>query len=267
MKKNRIILFLVLFFFCISIAGCTKKAMVKKAEFTFFSCGKADITLIESENYHVLIDTGDVSCQESVIKKLKDKKVPAIDLMILTHPDKDHIGNAVAIMKEWKVDKILETNYLKHSSIENELHQYIKDNQIQTEIVTDKKEFQYGDMKIEIEGPQGEFDSSNNSSLITWITIQDVTAFMGADIKEKRIEELLLENNKKASLVKLPYHGKDTSNIKELLLQLQPEWVVITNQRLENKMETLLKRLQLQYVLTTQDIVLITDGYHFERKR
>ena len=73
----------------------------------FFDVGQGDAILIRfPEGKNILIDGGP---NQTIIYKL-DQYIPfyqrKIDLMILTHPDPDHLNGLVEILKRYKVEKI-----------------------------------------------------------------------------------------------------------------------------------------------------------------
>lgn len=260
LKRN----ILVLLFFCIFLIGCEKKTMKESVTMSFLACGKADITLIQSKNNTVLIDTGEDTCSSTVLAYLEER-ISSIGLMILTHPDKDHIGNAVEIMKHFDVRQIYASGYRKNSEVEEELLTYVKDHKIQYETLQKSKEFSLGDVKILIEPALKEYDSSNNSSLITYVTIGNIRTFFGADIKKKRIEELLDGKILKSDIVKLPYHGRYNSNLEPLLKKLNPDFVIVTSDQLELETKQLLEKLNIDYEETTKNIEIEIDGISWKR--
>lgn len=268
MKKNKKNIIFVLLFFCILLGGCKEKMKINgTVEMSFLACGDADITIIEDKKHYILIDTGEDTCRNTVLTYLESKNIAKIDLMILTHPDKDHIGNATAIMKRWNVEKIIASDYKKGSKIELELLDYVKETKIDYQTPKDFVEMKIGQMNILIEPPKKEQDSSNNSSLATFITVGDITAFFGADMKKKRIEELLEQKILKSELVKLPYHGRYVSNMETLLNKLKPKFVVITASSIEEKTKRMLEKLEIPYDLTNENIIFEIDGTSIKRKR
>lgn len=264
MKYLKINIFMLLFF-CILLSGCNKEEqLVNPVKMSFIACGEADITLIQNKDYTVLIDTGESTCLNTVIDYL-EKNVSSIDLMILTHPDKDHIGNAVEIMKKWNVKEVYASNYLKHSELEEELLTYVRENNITYITLKDSKNIVLGDLNILIEPTLKNYNSSNNSSLLTYVTVGKIRTFFGADIKKKRIEELLEQSVLKSDIVKLPYHGRYISNLESLLKELNPDFVIVTSDRLELETKQLLEKLNINYKETTENIEIDIDGVSWKR--
>lgn len=249
--KVMIVLFLLSMF-----SGCTSSHSKLPVKMSFLACGDADIAVIQNGEDTILIDTGESSCSETVIDYL-NKNIKKIDFIILTHPDKDHIGNATLIMKHWKPKKVYASEKRKKSQLEKELLDYVATNNIHYEVVTENKNVNIGSLEIEIEPPIQSFDDFNNSSLITYIKVGNMNTFFGADIKKKRIEAI---QPKKSVIVKLPYHGRYISNMESLLQQLQPELVIIPSKDPDPKTISLLEKLQIDFVPTTENIYLEMDN-------
>lgn len=265
-KHKKICVIIFLFFSILLLGGCNHMKLKGKAKVTFIACGSADIALLEYQNHYGLIDTGENTCRESVISYLEENNIEKFDFMILTHPDKDHIGNAVEILKRWNVDAIYMTDYQKNSSIEKELFEYIKNNNIHYEILKNAKKIKMEELEFMIEAPKENYDSSNNSSLVVTMNADNIHFFFGADIKKKRVEEILNRDIDKATIVKLPYHGRYISNMKQLLEKLNPEFVIITSDIKDEKTENLLNKLNINYTYTEENVMIITDGEVWERK-
>ena len=79
--------------------------------------GQGDSILIHSNNKNILIDTGGIRSytgynnysvvKNSTIPLLKKKGIKRIDYLILTHGDYDHLGDAINLIDNFKVKKIL----------------------------------------------------------------------------------------------------------------------------------------------------------------
>lgn len=87
---------------------------------TFFDVGQGDAIFIEIPNGNqILIDGGP---DDSVLAKLGER-MPfwdrTIDLVILTHPEKDHISGLVEVLRRYDVDRVLWTG-AEHSIAEFE---------------------------------------------------------------------------------------------------------------------------------------------------
>jgi beta-lactamase superfamily II metal-dependent hydrolase len=66
------------------------------------------ILIISPTGRTVLIDAGDAGKEKVVLDALKRYKVQQLDYFIATHPHRDHIGGAAAVLKTIKVLNIID---------------------------------------------------------------------------------------------------------------------------------------------------------------
>ena len=101
--KNRspykIIVFAIVLAFTLLSIGChADEGNASTLDLYVFSCGKADAILLQFDGHNVLVDTGENGDGKEIVTELESKNVEKIDLLILTHHDKDHIGGADVIL-------------------------------------------------------------------------------------------------------------------------------------------------------------------------
>ncbi len=74
---------------------------------SFIDIGEGDATLIVTpEKERILIDTGSPAGLENLLLELKREKIDSLDLLILTHPHLDHIGNVFSLLSLFSIKKI-----------------------------------------------------------------------------------------------------------------------------------------------------------------
>lgn len=77
----------------------------------FLDVGPADgdsILIISPTGQTVLIDAGDIGKEKVVLDALKQYKIQQLDYFIASHPHRDHIGGAAAVIKAVKVLNIID---------------------------------------------------------------------------------------------------------------------------------------------------------------
>lgn len=267
MKQACIYCFLFLLFVLLLMIGENMKKEEKDFTVTFFACGASDAILIETKENTIMVDTGEAFCEKYLLHQLNKRKIKKIDSLILTHPDKDHIGNAVAILKNWKVGQVYQTDFIKNSKTERELQEFLQAQSIPSKIVKEDTTLTLGGMTVLIKPPHHFYDTENNSSLVTWIDYQDISLFLGADIKKDRIKEMLEEELKTVDLIKMPYHGRKISNMKQLLERLSPSFAVITNNKVPKDTKQLLEKLNIPYSNTKTTLEFTSNGKTLVRER
>ena len=78
---------------------------------TALSVGKADALVLQQGGHTVLIDTGEKDDGDKIVRFLKNQGIHAVDLLVITHFDKDHVGGAVNVLKHLDVNSILMPEY------------------------------------------------------------------------------------------------------------------------------------------------------------
>ena len=79
----------------------------------YIDVGQGDSELIVTpDNKTILIDTGPSSAESNEISFIRSHTWGTIDELVLTHPDEDHIGNAVAVMNSFTIKAIYHPGYV-----------------------------------------------------------------------------------------------------------------------------------------------------------
>lgn len=113
-------------------------------EIVFFAAGDGDSILIKNKDGVILIDTGLKENRVILGDKLKTMGISTIDYMILTHPDKDHIGGASYILDNFQVKNLLQSSFIKGSKAETRIGKSLKAKPINNLILEEDFNFQVG---------------------------------------------------------------------------------------------------------------------------
>jgi competence protein ComEC len=94
----------------------------------FFDVGQGESIFIEtSQRQQILIDGGPDS---SILEKLAKEMLfydKTIDLIILTHPERDHLNGLLEVLKRYKVENILWTGVIRKTPEWREWNRLIKE--------------------------------------------------------------------------------------------------------------------------------------------
>ncbi len=231
-------------------------------ELIFFGLEDADSILIRKEDKVLLIDTGEEHHGEYLVKSLLNLEVDEIDYLILTHPDKDHIGGAKEIINNFEVKNIIQSPLEKGTKLQEVLNEEIRKKTINMIIPEKLYEINFGDTIISVFPPEKDYyKKSNNYSLLTLIKHNKMNYFFGGDAEKKRLEEALEYDLPTITLYKVPHHGRNNSKSAEMIEKLSPKVAVITNYSAENEV---LEALNLQktkmYYTGETSIRFISNG-------
>ncbi|MFZ2539981.1 MAG: MBL fold metallo-hydrolase [Oscillospiraceae bacterium] len=222
----------------------------------------ADCILIQQGKLNVLIDTGKKQDAQKVVNYLQEKDVSSIEYLILTHPDKDHIGSTLDILDNFEVKNIIQPYYPKNNEDLKKLNDKANTNGIRIIYPTLTRKFSIAEMDLLIYPPlEKNYEKDNNYSLVTLVKHGKVSMLFTGDSEKKRIEELLLVSWTKVDLCKIPCHGRANMNSQQFIRATQPTYAVITSNDADEIIKETCEELNTKLFYTgLGDKVFYSDG-------
>lgn len=202
-------------------------------EVHFLDVGHGDSTLILCGEYAMMIDCGETSQWKKLQDYLLKQNVTKLDYLVLTHPDKDHIGAAPAVLTKFPVGQIFLSDYKKGSEEEAHLLQTLAEEQINAVRPEVGAAYQLGEAWFTILGPVRRYEESNDCSIALLLHFGENTFLFTGDA-EKEAEKDMLENSEKpglslkADVYQVGHHGDNSSSKKKFLSAVAPEFAVIS---------------------------------------
>lgn len=244
-----------------------KSSDASEMEVYFFQAGKADATLLTTENYTVLIDCGLKGFGSTILEHLKEKNIDHIDYLIITHFDKDHVGGAAEVIQGIPIGMVLQNNSPKDSSHYERYVTALANAGIEPVTVTEDYSFDLDGVSFAIDPADtdyaGEDESNNSSLLVTVVNGGDVFLFMG-DAETDRIAEYINGETIDCDVLKVAHHGKKEKLMNQFLDVTKPELAVITSSDEELEAESTVTALEdagADVLLTREgDILMVSDG-------
>jgi len=248
----------------------------------FFDVGQGDSIFIQTPQKHqILIDGGPTSV---VLEKLGNE-MPfydrTIDLIILTHPEHDHIGGLLEVLKRYRVENILWTGVLRDTAefkewerlLVEEKNVVIEIAQAGQRIVCAASTFEKT-VNMNILYPFENLDkqiikNTNNTSIVIQLIFGE-NKFLFTGDTYKSVERKLIERELllKSDILKIGHHGSKTSTSEEFIEAVDPEIGVISVGR-ENsyghptpEVLEILKKYGINILRTDElgDIKIMSDG-------
>jgi beta-lactamase superfamily II metal-dependent hydrolase len=240
----------------------------EKLKVTFFDVGKGDCILIETHQGNVMIDTGYDENGEEILGWLKEKSIASLDYLILTHPDKDHIGGSDQIINNTEVKNIIDTDCVVDSEDYHQYKQAASDNGIDILTLKDEMEINLGGMTMILYPPEGTFKGENDYSIVVKLKYGTTDFLFAADAEKARLKELMSQIPDLQSMVlKVPHHGTMMKNSEEFFEMVAPQYSVITSD-LSEVYEEVADMLESQgskvYETGNGSITIISDGTTIE---
>ena len=235
MRTHKILLFLILGiilinFYIYSIIFYDNENLVVY----FLDIGQGDSTLIRSPSGRIiLIDGGDGSTIMNKLSQVLPFGVRDIDLVIATHPDKDHINGLIPVFDKFNVPNFLYSNIEKDSDIYKSLLDKVRKEGSTIFIAKRGQVFDLGGgAYLEILFPDRLVSEveSNTGSIVSRIVYRDNEFLITGDSPQS-IEKYLVYldgDTLSSDVLKLGHHGSKTSSSKIFLEKVRPSFGVLS---------------------------------------
>jgi len=214
-----------------------KELNYSELEVVFFDIGQGDSIYIEAfGNFQVLIDGGPNS---KVLEKL-GKEMPfydrTIEIVVLTHPDHDHLFGLLEVLKRYKVKNILWTGVVKDTAEYKEWVGLIEQEQANIiiaeagqKIILQKKPLIVLQVLHPFESLEGKEEKYvNDTSVVAMLVFGENEILLTGDISKKIEKKLVQEYDLKADILKIAHHGSKSSSCSEFIEEVNPSIAVIS---------------------------------------
>ena len=267
--RKIIALSLLLFTICtvFFLCACDTGESVTPASIDILKLGKADCIIINTGGKIVMIDTGEEENIDQIRDFMDEHNYVKVDILILTHYDKDHIGGAKYIIEEYGVDTVIESKATSNTTEYYDYHQLISQlGKEATKLKTDYT-FQVDSCVFSVNVPKKDkYDKKNDNNLSLVISMecgQNKFLFCG-DALEQRLEEIIEPMQGEYDLVKLPHHGSYIDTYPDFFEKIKTKGVVITDSKknpADNQTLNLLDELSIGiYETRYGNINIYADG-------
>jgi len=226
-----------------------------KLHVSFLDVGQGDAILIHHGTQQVLVDGGP---SPRAITGQLGNQMPfwdrTIELVVLTHPDRDHLSGLVEVLQRFRVKQVLFAAGPIDSPLHNQWWQLIVEKDIKYTIAQAGQQATLGEgITMSVLNPPagaGNDTESNrdNQSVVLRLTDGKVSFLLTGDILADA--ERGLAGNRASlgsTVLKVPHHGSATSTTPEFLAVVNPQLAVISvgaDNKFNHPSEEALARLQ-----------------------
>lgn len=210
-----ILIFLNIFLFWYLVDNLKNESFV-----SFLDIGQGNSVLILNSRLKILYDTGPYGLKTiKEIQSLTRFYERRIDLIIISHSDRDHYGGLFEILERYKIGAIIISPYLSSDSGYLKLIELIKKKNIP--LIT-LKAFDFIETpfeKIIVLHPDKIYKTDNQNSLVVKLIKNNKSFLLTGDIDQKIENYLIKKYGKsiKANYLLIPHHGSKYSSSKYFL--------------------------------------------------
>ncbi|MGB9911592.1 MAG: ComEC/Rec2 family competence protein [Microgenomates group bacterium] len=276
------IIFIFLFLLTGLIWGAVFQFPDNKLHLVFCDVGQGDAILITKGKNQILVDGGP---NEKVLICLS-KHLPfwdrQIELVILTHPEFDHLTGLVSVIERYKILQIISNSLIAESGVFQKFREEVVKRAIPVYSPHQGERIKIGEINLEILFPEERLGEEiiwqtkdwsakenlvsnssvlgttfvsfkgnlNETSIVSLLEFGDFQALLTGDIgikEEKKIISFYQFNPREIEVLKIPHHGSKYSSSEEFLKTINPKIAIISvgaNNRWGHPTAEVLERLK-----------------------
>jgi competence protein ComEC len=196
-------------------------------DFLFFDVGQGDAVLVTTpKERRVLVDTGPRSpyggsaAASSILPFLRQRGIDRLDMVVISHPDEDHLGGLPAILQEVDVKRVIHSGQRVDTDLFRESRRLLERQGVLHSAVHRGDTVSVGSsVRVEILGPpvyptQRGIENENGRSVVLRLAYGRMDVLLPGDIEAAAEQDLVRTYGAQlgSRVVKVPHHGSETSS-------------------------------------------------------
>ena len=193
---------------------------------TFLDVGQGDSTLLETPTARVLVDEG--PSEADVAGQLARMGIRSLSAIVLTHPQRDHVGGAAAVLRRIHVGEVLDPGLAATGPDSEEALAVARQRHVRVLVVREGTSFRAGRLRIRVLWPEnaGTPSEDPNQNAVVLIASYGATdVYLSADAESDVTARLPLPD---VEIMKVAHHGSEDPGLADELETLRPEVAVIS---------------------------------------
>jgi competence protein ComEC len=234
-KRNfRVVLIFLIVWMVVLLLSIQSKAASTTLKASYINVGQGDSILLRDGNgYTVLIDGGDTGKGPTVAAYLHAQGENDINVMVNTHPDSDHVGGLVDLLKmaDITVEAVVNNGYVGTTTTWKNFATQVAIRGLQFTPAQYPETFTWGAMNVSILNPQPGLSNpdTNNASVVLLINHGEVKFLFTGDIDSTQEAKVVaLGTPVAADILKVAHHGSNYSTGADFLAAVAPTDAIIS---------------------------------------
>jgi competence protein ComEC len=194
---------------------------------TFLDVGQGDSALLETPSARVLVDEGPP--EANVAGQLARMGIRSLSALVLTHPERDHVGGAAAVLRRLGVGVVLDPELAATGPDYQEASAALRERHVTRRLARAGADFRVGGLTLHVLSPDDAGLPSENPNVNAVVLIAsygDTDVFLPADSESDVTAHL--EGLRDVEILKVAHHGSEDPGLPRELEVLRPEVAVIS---------------------------------------
>lgn len=193
---------------------------------TFLDVGQGDAVLLQVPEGAVLVDQGPPEAK--VAQQLRGLGVRRLAAVVLTHPQRDHIGGAETVIRRLGVDRVLDPRLAASSPYERAAVGAATERGVEIAETRAGDAFRLGQLRLRVLWPDragSPTEDPNRLPVVLLATYGEIDALLTADAETDVTARLL---SRRVEILKVAHHGSADPGLAGELRELRPAIAVIS---------------------------------------
>jgi len=193
---------------------------------TVLDVGQGDAILVQGPGANVLVDQG--KPEAHVAQRLRRLGVEMLDLLVFTHPQRDHVGGAVEVLESFDVGRIVDPSLEVESREHEAALELARTQKVPIAIARPGMQFAAGDLRLRVLWPMGAgtpSDDPNDRSVVIVVSYGAIDALLTGDAESNILQGLPLGD---IDVLKISHHGSNDEGLPALLQRIVPAVALIS---------------------------------------
>lgn len=167
--------------------------------------------------------------QDIVVPEIKGRGIKTIDVLVLTHGDRDHFGGVRAVLNELNVEILAVNVAIREDPTVHHLLRMARHKGIKIRWLKAGNAWQMGSATFTVLAANKNLTKVNNRSIVIRAKFAGISWLFTGDL-EIEGERRLIETARhlRSTVLKVGHHGSETSTSPAFLKAVQPEIAVIS---------------------------------------
>lgn len=191
--------------------------------------GQADSILIRDGNYNALIDAGNNSDGEKLVKYYKELGITNFKYVFASHPHEDHIGGMDDIINNFDIENFYMPDKLSTTKTFEDMLDALERKNLKYIVPKVNDKLSLNNSNIDVIYVGSDVTDINDSSIVLKLNYFSNSFLFTGDLGSNKEKEILNSGaNIKADVLKVGHHGSSYSTASSFLDKVNPSFAVIS---------------------------------------
>jgi competence protein ComEC len=193
---------------------------------TFLDVGQGDAVLLETPSARILVDQGPP--EANVAEQLVRLGVRSLSALVLTHPQRDHVGGAAAVIRRVRVGAVLDPGLAATGPDREEAVAAAREHMVPIRVIRAGSEYRAGGLVLQVLWPPDPglpSEDPNLNAVVLVVSYGETDVLLPADAESEVTARLPL---RAMEVLKVAHHGSADPGLQRQLQVLRPRVAVIS---------------------------------------